>query len=312
MIDLEDTTAGFAVQLRGALARSGLSLQQVVNTLAERGMPTTQATLSYWKSGRSLPRRKSSKPIVVELERILGLSKDTLIEALQQDLRAVGATRQASLLAPSSGSAPTPIGITDNDRWREFSPLIDWESDVRRETMSETITIRADRMSATRQIVCLARIPRTPAAAFHAGVFLNEDDVVPDGGPDLHGVEGATVGSIVTSDDGRSSVVRLDIPSGLRPGELHRIGFSYDYFSTQPLRQACERAFAWPLRLYTARVVFEATEADHRQIQYTHARADLRGRITHHVTSSMEVPVFAQAAQVTLENVTPSFGRFHW
>ena len=75
----------FAQAFRDALAQSGMTLVEVVEALAERDVKLTQASLSYWQSGRSVPRRQSSIAVLSDVEEVLGAQKDTLVNALQQE-----------------------------------------------------------------------------------------------------------------------------------------------------------------------------------------------------------------------------------
>ncbi|MGO4957378.1 hypothetical protein ACTQ49_08925 [Luteococcus sp. Sow4_B9] len=63
--------AVFAQRLREALHNSALSLEECASALVERGTPVSGATLSYWSTGRSVPKRAGSLRAVSELERIL-------------------------------------------------------------------------------------------------------------------------------------------------------------------------------------------------------------------------------------------------
>lgn len=61
----------FPVRLARALRASPLSLEQIVQELSARGTPVSAATLSYWSTGRSLPRRARSRQAVGHLEQLL-------------------------------------------------------------------------------------------------------------------------------------------------------------------------------------------------------------------------------------------------
>lgn len=81
-----DPSTGFPAALRAALRARGLTLTQVADELAARGLTVSLATLSYWSTGRSLPRRRTSQQVVTELEDVLGVPAGTLVSALAAGL----------------------------------------------------------------------------------------------------------------------------------------------------------------------------------------------------------------------------------
>lgn len=62
----------FPERLAQALRASPLSLEQFAQQLGALGTPVSAATLSYWSTGRSLPRRARSRQAVTHLEQLLG------------------------------------------------------------------------------------------------------------------------------------------------------------------------------------------------------------------------------------------------
>lgn len=72
------TSSPFVVALRDAVEQRGLGLGRIAARLAELGTPLSEATLSYWQSGRSQPGRKSSIQALANLERILQVEPGAL------------------------------------------------------------------------------------------------------------------------------------------------------------------------------------------------------------------------------------------
>lgn len=72
----------FAVALRAAIQRRGLSLDRIRYHLTQRGHELSVATISYWQSGRSRPERASSLAAIAALEEILGLRSGDLAAKL--------------------------------------------------------------------------------------------------------------------------------------------------------------------------------------------------------------------------------------
>lgn len=68
----------FDAALRAAFVASGLSLDRLRTKLAERGMPVSITTLSYWQRGLRRPERPESLRAVAMLEQILGLPDSSL------------------------------------------------------------------------------------------------------------------------------------------------------------------------------------------------------------------------------------------
>ena len=68
----------FAVALRRAIERSGLSLTAISQRLRARRRPVSVATLSNWQSGRSLPGGEQSLGVLAALEDMLGREPDSL------------------------------------------------------------------------------------------------------------------------------------------------------------------------------------------------------------------------------------------
>jgi len=68
----------FAEALRNAIDRRGLGLERIRDHLQQRGVTISVATLSYWRSGRSRPERKSSLEALPHLEEVLGLPPGAL------------------------------------------------------------------------------------------------------------------------------------------------------------------------------------------------------------------------------------------
>jgi hypothetical protein len=75
-----------------AIARRGVTLAWLNRRLAERGRPVSVTALSYWRSGRSQPERKTSRDAVDEIEQLRGVDRGGL----------------SSLIGPSRRPGPQP------------------------------------------------------------------------------------------------------------------------------------------------------------------------------------------------------------
>lgn len=70
----------FAEELGAAIEQSGLTLTAISQRLRARHRPVSIATLSNWRSGRSLPGGEQSLGVVAALEELLGRDPDSLAE----------------------------------------------------------------------------------------------------------------------------------------------------------------------------------------------------------------------------------------
>ncbi|GGS33594.1 MULTISPECIES: XRE family transcriptional regulator [Actinokineospora] len=73
-----DQPLRFADVLRSAVRERGVPLDRIADHLRRRGTPVSQATLSYWQSGRSQPERARSLAALAQLEQLLGMEEGGL------------------------------------------------------------------------------------------------------------------------------------------------------------------------------------------------------------------------------------------
>lgn len=72
----------FAERLRAAIDGSGLSLEEIVEQLAQRGHRISTSSLSAWQSGLSRPSRSASRAAIAEAEGVLGVAPGALATSL--------------------------------------------------------------------------------------------------------------------------------------------------------------------------------------------------------------------------------------
>jgi hypothetical protein len=82
-----------------AIARRGVTLAWLNRRLAERGCPVSVTALSYWRSGRSQPERKTSRDALDEIEQLLGVERGGL----------------SSLIGPSRRPGPQPAEVSTEE-----------------------------------------------------------------------------------------------------------------------------------------------------------------------------------------------------
>lgn len=83
----DDLALSFDVALRQAIQRRGLGLARLQERLRQAGHPVSQATLSYWQSGRSQPERSDSLKALAVLEQVLEVEPGALRGSLEPPRR---------------------------------------------------------------------------------------------------------------------------------------------------------------------------------------------------------------------------------
>lgn len=76
-------SSAFAEAFDAAVTARGVSLSSLHRRLTDLATPVSVATLSYWRSGRSVPERKTSLDAVDVLEELLGLAPGALTGLLR-------------------------------------------------------------------------------------------------------------------------------------------------------------------------------------------------------------------------------------
>lgn len=300
----------FAVELSTAIVASGLSLTQIATELNNRGLSVTPAALSYWKTGRSLPRRVSSKPIIRELEDILALPERALAHAIAEDLN-VSEGAAAAEAFTSSHDEPSTLGHEDSRQFEHLAAQINWENEVHREVFEETLTVSADFRTFVLDTVCLVRIPQTPNPTFHVGCFWEPDNPLTPEGLGIHHLEGAVLTGVDRTTEHEAEMACLEVPPELaRPGALHRIAYTHHIVTDKPQTQSIQRLFLWPLRFYTCRVVFEGQVPPAIRWQMITIENDERTKRL--LTAITDVSPTGNAVQIALEHVASSLGKFVW
>jgi len=206
--DTVGTQPAFSAVLSRAVQARGLSLDRIRARLEAAGVPVSNATLSYWQSGRSLPTRARSLRTLVELEAILQLDAGTLIELIRT---ADGRTRHQlfawQTVVPSGELAEQII----SDMGMEGAGRIS------RVSVHDTLTLDADRCetsSLTRQVL---RAERSGVRNFPV-VFQQEGEEA--GAPEVEGIFGCRVANVVDVPERQLMVAEMALPRPLQRGEL--------------------------------------------------------------------------------------------
>ena len=97
MLGDDDTAGAFARALDEAITRRRVSLTWLHGRLQRLGTPVSMATLSYWRSGRSEPQRRTSLEALHHVEDLLGLARGHLVATLSPTRRPGPPAKRASL-----------------------------------------------------------------------------------------------------------------------------------------------------------------------------------------------------------------------
>ncbi|WP_124040050.1 hypothetical protein [Neoactinobaculum massilliense] len=228
----------FATVFRSAVAASGMTLSQIVDAMADEGVKVTQATLSYWQSGRSAPRRQSSLDSIDVLEQVLGTTPGTLSRVLAEDRGA-----QKSMMYHSSH-------MLGNSSLEEFG------IDPRTEPV--TVVLRDDSI--------IAEDARTSSAITDKTVRIMADDATTmhiidtwdkgDEAMSVRDVRFARLGEAVLGGDGSLRMTPLEMPSSLKRGDLYRVEYSCGFSHPKRVVDTLRRWFAQPVVFYSSSVHF--------------------------------------------------------
>ncbi|MBR6458794.1 MAG: hypothetical protein IKS49_01370 [Actinomycetaceae bacterium] len=291
----------FSSVLRTAVTASGMSLAQIVDKLAERNIKVTQAALSYWQSGRSLPRRQRSRQALVELEDIFSLPAGALTNPLQQELLSLSTGQSFSSPYPRASSAPNSGFNSDS---------IDWSNEVYREMISIRAMLSYDRQTLTEKVTTLIRVPNVDRPTFHVGYHWAQLTRSNNGTtPQLSDVEGAIVGDSLPFENS-THVTCLYLPDFIRPGDLHQISYTTVSKSDKPIECTTERWFAWPLRYYTVFLDFGGNEPNN--IEWVQAYTQESDGLTQRIEKIRPLSPLNSTIQIAASNIDGGSSVIRW
>lgn len=199
----------FSEVLSRAVQARGLSLDRIRARLEAAGVPVSNATLSYWQSGRSLPTRARSLRTLVELESILLLEPGSLIELIRT---ADGRTRHQLF----AWQTVVPSGEIAEQIIAEMGMEV--AGRISRVTVHDTLTMDADRRETawlSRQVL---RAERSGVQTFPVVVQGEASDE--PGSPEIEPVFGCSVGKLVDVPERQLTVAEMLLPRPLQRGEL--------------------------------------------------------------------------------------------
>lgn len=302
----------FAQEFNKILTLSGLSIADVVKELKQRGFVISSSSLSYWRSGRSLPRKRNSFAIVDAIEEICDVPKGTLSTVLSNIL-SLGSNNSAPFSVVSLPSDSNNPGSPENSR--AIDNEIDWNFEARREVVNCFFTISADFLSMERYVLLLVRPSSADKTYLHAGSIWTEEDIPPTQ-PDFRqeNIEGATLDKTWFQDNEQgqreAETARLLLPP-CGSNELMRVAYSTGMAITKkPINETHGWHFLWPLRFYTCYVTFEG-EVPHN-IEWVMQYREKHGGQSITATQVTRMYPVGNTVQITLEKPPAATGWFRW
>ncbi|MDO5712406.1 MAG: hypothetical protein Q4P32_11795 [Micrococcales bacterium] len=240
------TSGDFAQAFRDATNRRGLSLERLTYHLSRRGHYLSAATLSYWRTGRSVPQRSASIAALGALEEILGVERASL----------------AALVPPRPGrrhgDAP-PVPAAQYVKGGSFvseaiSALgLDWQNGLELLSSQDYITLRGDGTLDRQLVTRVLRASREGVDRMPVWYGLDDDRSYPF----ISAETNCRIGRIREATDMPLVVAELLLPRPMQVDDVIRIQFSYGAVGqTVPLRD-CHRAHIAPCGECYLEVVFD-------------------------------------------------------
>ncbi|GII90657.1 hypothetical protein [Sinosporangium siamense] len=241
-------TGPFDRALQLAIQSRGLSLERIHSRLAERGIPVSVASLSYWQRGISRPERPSSMLAVRALEEILDLAPDSLVTL-------IGPRRpRGRWLGHVPGSLTYQDVCQAHHGLGSLLDGIDNPVDGQLETLSHhesyLIGPRREELAARSRVVFRARCDGVDR---YIAIHHNEEGVAPiDVTSDL-----CRIGRI-RSDPARGlTAAELLFDRPLTSGETYVVEYAFTTTGGGPAATQYVRGFRFPTREYLLQIRFD-------------------------------------------------------
>lgn len=286
----------FADVLSRAVQARGLSLDRIRARLEAAGVPVSNATLSYWQSGRSLPTRARSLRTLVELEGILDLEPGSLIELIR---RTDGRTRHQ--LFPWQDVLPgeqvaekiiSDLGMEGTGR-------------LSRVSVHDTVTLGENRSEATQLTRMVLRAERSGVQNWP---IVIQGDNAEEATPEIETTFGCYVGRSVEVPQHQLLVAEMRLPRPLHRGELAMVEYGIAAPPSQTPSFRLARHCPGPLREIVLAVQFVPEDLP-ASVQYYSAATNVEGDAP---TDGKEIPVMDGQAQVVRLDVAPGIHGLTW
>lgn len=296
----------FTQAFRGALAQSGMTLVEVVDALAERGVKLTQATLSYWQSGRSVPRRQSSIVVLKDVEEVLGVKKDTLSHALKQE-REESTKNAEAVSRAKQGKSNRPELLWNAPRGFDMD-IINWDNEVQRKFLHQTMTIREGGHKAVTRVDAVVRVTGTQSPTMSVCTSWALGDSIPD----VSDIYGGFLDDAHIDEAGRYGVFPIYLPEGKASGDLHQLGYTVHATAADRITQTPQSWFAQPVDMYAFTVDFG--DELPMSVEWVNVSTRHRGDAIERIETTHELEIIGGIVQATIErfNDAATFIRWSW
>ncbi|XVX21673.1 hypothetical protein ACQP1U_07385 [Actinomycetota bacterium] len=235
----------FADVLSEAVRARGLPLDRIQRRLVSAGVPVSVATLSYWQSGRSVPRRARSLEAVAELERILEVPTGTLASLVVSPEAARPRTLDSQQeLVPGADEVLRILTELDLGPRVDFVQL----------SAHDMIHIDAERHESLLVTRSLSRCERDGADRWP--VVFGQDSREP-GAPVVEAVSGCRLGRVVSLPQAHLTVAEMIAPRPFRRGELVLSEHLVRWAPSHSPSFRWERAFIERVREFVVEVRFD-------------------------------------------------------
>ncbi len=266
----ESGRTAFAIELRAAIATSGLSLDRIQARLRARGVVVSVTALSYWQSGKRQPERQSSLSAVRTLEEILAVPAGSLLGLLPPPRPRGGAGKRHAGGEPMSFPRQVLQPLLD----KVGAPhALDRRPPLKMVGLHDLCEIAAD--GGQRAVTARAVFQATADGQDRWLLVYTQDDPAA-GAPELHAVRNCRVGRAEIDEEHGLIVAELLFDQPINRGETHLI--EYTLTNGGPPYPECRnthyREFRRPVREYLLEVRFAPGTAPGRCWQYSRDGAD--------------------------------------
>lgn len=273
---MSEVPGDFADELRRAIDRRGLSLLRIRDHLDQRGVPVSVATLSYWRSGRSQPGRKSSLDAISQLEEVLDLPTGQLLHTL-----------------PLTRDRPRKSAVTDLDelwpeqRAAEMLGRLDtrWDAELDRVTLHDIVRIGPDRRQTS---LTVRQVLRARTDGPDRRVVMHSQDDRSVGVAEFRAVQGCELGRVERSAETGVAGAELLFHRPLTRGETVVVEYDATFPTPGPLELEFTRRLRMPMREYLLQVEFHPEALPASTVAFTEGRSSAvvldpshRGHLAH-------------------------------
>lgn len=241
------SSGSFARAFRDATDARGLSLERITFHLRRRGHDLSAATLSYWRTGRSVPQRSSSIAALGALEEILGVERGSLAALVPPrpvrspaDGRTAVQAERFIKRADIISEMMTSLGLT-------------WDTGFEYLAIHDRIQIERDGTLASQTITKLLRAARDGVDRLPAWYGHDDERSYPFISPEIN----CRIGGVRESPNLPLIVAELLLPRPLNVGEVIFLQYRYGAAGQTVPVQDWYRGYIAPVRETYMEVTFD-------------------------------------------------------